>query len=150
MPLDAALIQVTPPDAQGLCSLGVSVDIVKAAVKSARLVIAQVHSLLPRTQGDSFIHIDEIDFLIEYSEAIREVPPISTDDLTPCNEIVQRIAANVARLVKDGATLQVGSGALPNVVLAHRGDRNDLGIQAELLSDGLMQPTDATNSCKTA
>jgi acyl-CoA hydrolase len=139
MPLDAALIQVTPPDAQGFCSLGVSVDIVQAAAQNARIVIAQMNPLLPRTLGDSFIHLDEIDFLIEYSEDIREVPPAATGELAESDEIVQSIGANVARLVKDGATLQVGSGAIPNAVLSHLSDRNDLGIHTEMFSDGLIE-----------
>jgi acyl-CoA hydrolase len=90
---------------------------VKAAAQSARIVIAQVNSRMPRTLGDSLIHIDEIDFLIEYSEAVREVPPVATDECAISDEVVQRIAANVARLVKNGATLHVGSGAIPDAIL---------------------------------
>ena len=133
MPIDAALIQVTPPDAQGFCSFGVSVDVVKAAAQSARIVIAQVNPLMPRTFGDSFIHIDQIDFLIEHSETIREVP------LAAADEVAQRIGLHVARLVKDGATLQMGIGAIPNAVLSHLGEKNDLGIHTEMFSDGLME-----------
>jgi acyl-CoA hydrolase/GNAT superfamily N-acetyltransferase len=139
MSLDAALIQITPPDTQGFCSLGVSVDIVKAAAQCARIVIAQMNPLMPRTLGDSFIHIDEIDFLIEYSEAIHEVPLAAINESAEHNAIVQRIGANVARLVKDGATLQVGGGLIPNAVLSHLTEKNDLGIHTEMFSDGLME-----------
>ena len=133
MPIDAALIQVTPPDAQGFCSFGVSVDVVKAAAQSARIVIAQVNQRMLRTFGDSFIHLSEIDFLIEHPEAIREVPLASGD------EVAQRIGLHVARLVKDGATLQMGIGAIPNAVLSYLNEKNDLGVHTEMFSDGLME-----------
>lgn len=136
MPLDAALIQVTPPDAQGFCSLGVSVDVVKAAAQSARVVIAQVNRLMPRTFGDSFIHLSEIDCLIEQEERIREVRFEAPDAAAAA--VAGQIGAHVARLVKNGATLQMGIGAIPNAVLAHLHEKNDLGVHTEMFSDGLM------------
>lgn len=136
LPLDTALIQVTPPDAQGFCSLGVSIDVVKAAAQSARLVIAQVNSHMPRTFGDSFVHLDEIDLLVEGNEPIREI------QAPPQTEVTRQIGANVAQLVRDGATLQMGIGGIPNAVLARLTQKNDLGIHTEMFSDGLMELVD--------
>jgi len=132
MPLDAALIQVTPPDAQGFCSLGVSVDIVKAAAKNARLVIAEVNPRMPRTFGDSFVHLDEIDAIVESDRPIRELV------LPETNEVAGHIGYHVSRLVQDGATLQMGIGGIPNAVLQHLKDKNDLGVHTEMFSDGLI------------
>jgi acyl-CoA hydrolase/GNAT superfamily N-acetyltransferase len=132
MPLDAALIQVTPPDAQGFCSLGVSVDIVKAAARHARVVIAEANRQMPRTFGDSFVHLSEIDALVESDLPIKELALPGPDP------VADRIGYHVSRLVKDGATLQMGIGVIPNAVLAHLADKNDLGIHTEMFSDGLL------------
>jgi acyl-CoA hydrolase/GNAT superfamily N-acetyltransferase len=132
MPIDAALIQVSPPDAQGFCSFGVSVDVVKAAAANARLVIAEVNRQMPRTFGDSFIHINDIDAVIESDVPIKELHLPAT---TP---VADRIGYHVSRLIKDGATLQLGIGIIPNAVLSHLGDKNDLGIHTEMFSDGIM------------
>jgi acyl-CoA hydrolase len=133
MPLDAALIQVSPPDAQGFCSLGVSVDIVKAAARYARVVIAEVNRQMPRTFGDSFLHVSEIDAVVESDQPIKELALPGPDP------VAERIGYHVSRLVKDGATLQMGIGVIPNAVLAHLADKNDLGIHTEMFSDGIME-----------
>lgn len=130
--LDAALVQVSPPDAHGMCSLGVSVDVVKAAVECAPLVIAQVNPLMPRTLGDGFLHVDRIARLVDGPEPLLESLP------APPDEVCRRIGRHVAELVEDGATLQLGIGGIPNAVLSYLGDKRDLGVHTEMFSDGLI------------
>ena len=132
-PIDVALVQVSPPDEHGFCSLGVSVDIVRAAVDCASLVIAEVNMRMPRTHGDSFLHIDDIDALVPVDRPLLTLPIDEPD------EIAQQIGANVATLVEDGATLQVGIGAIPDAVLGALVHRRDLGIHTEMFSDGVMR-----------
>lgn len=134
LPIDIALIMVTPPDEHGFCSLGVSVDMTQAAAHNARLVVAQVNSHQPRTLGDSFIHVRDIDYLVECNEPLLEWPVIDEPD-----EVTRQIAENVARLVSDGDTLQLGIGHLPDAVLSSLDDRIDLGIHTEMFSDGVMR-----------
>ena len=147
--LDVALIQVTPPDAHGFCSFGVSVDIVKSAAESADIVIAEVNPRMPRTLGDSFIHVDRIDILVENETALPEFRYPEPDD------VAQRIAENVVGLVEDGATLQLGIGAIPAAVLdylASTRDKRDLGVHTELLTDRMVDVIEAgviTNARKT-
>jgi 4-hydroxybutyrate CoA-transferase len=132
LPLDVALVQVSPPDAHGYCSLGVSVDASRAAVQEARVVVAQVNPNMPRTHGDGLIHASEIDFAIEVDEPLHEhAPPVPTD-------IELAIGRHVAALVDDGATLQMGIGAIPNAVLAALTGHRDLGIHTEMFSDGVI------------
>jgi acyl-CoA hydrolase/GNAT superfamily N-acetyltransferase len=133
MPLEAAFIQVAPPDAMGFCSLGVSVDVVKAATRHARYVVAQVNPQMPRTFGDSFVHVNDIDAIVEADEPVIEwnAPPITPE--------AERIGYHVSRLVQDGATLQMGIGVIPDAVLAHLSDKHDLGVHTEMFSDGLMR-----------
>lgn len=132
IPLDVALISVSPPDKHGFCSLGVSVDTSRIAVTKAKLVIAQVNRYMPRTHGDSFIHIKDIDFLVEHDEPLHAVPPAEPDD------VQMAIGRNVAELVDDGATLQMGIGAIPNAVLSCLHNHKDLGVHTEMFSDGLL------------
>jgi acyl-CoA hydrolase/RimJ/RimL family protein N-acetyltransferase len=132
MPVDLALIQVSPPDAHGYCSLGVSVDVVKSAAAVARTVVAQVNPHMPRTLGDSLLHSSQIHYLLEYGEPILELKPEEPDA-----EALQ-IGAYIARLISDGATLQMGIGGIPNAVLKMLGDKNDLGIHTEMFSDGVV------------
>ncbi len=131
VPIYAALVMVSPPDDQGFCSLGVSVDITRAAVESAKVVVAQVNPQMPRTHGESFIHVDQLDCLVEHDEPLLEWPVMAPED-----KITQQIAGHVARLVPDGATLQLGIGRIPDAVLQTLTDHNDLGIHTEMLSDG--------------
>lgn len=132
IPIDVALIQTSLPDNQGYLSLGISVDIVKAAVEQATLVIAQVNSYMPRVHGDGFLHIEEIDFLIHHDEPLLEYTP-DTDDI-----IAGQIGRYVSSLIKDGDTIQVGYGSVPNAILYHLSSKKDLGIHTELISDGLV------------
>lgn len=146
IPIDVALIQTSLPDEHGYLSLGISVDITKAAVENANLVIAQVNANMPRVLGDGFIHMRDIDFIIPYDEPVLEYNP-EVDD-----EIIQQIGQYVSRLIQDGDTLQVGYGSTPNAILSHLDDKKHLGIHTELLTDGiiaLMKKGVIDNSRKT-
>ena len=132
LPLDVALIQVTPPDAEGMCSMGVSVDIVKSATENASLVIAQVNPKMPRTLGNSFIHAYEIDVLVPGEEAILEIQPPEVTDVT------RQIAENLSALIEDGATLEIGIGRIPQALVGCLKDKKDLGIHTEMISDDLI------------
>ncbi|NOJ98847.1 GNAT family N-acetyltransferase [Corallococcus coralloides] len=131
--VDAALIQVSPPDAHGYVSLGVSVDIVRAAVDAAPLVIAEVNPNMPRTHGDSFLDVRRIDHLVPVDLPLLEAHP------EPSDEVSRRIGEHVARLIPDGATLQTGIGRIPDAVLTALKGHHDLGIHTEMLSDGVMR-----------
>ena len=132
VPLDVALIQVTPPDEHGMCSLGVSVDIVKSAAENAALVIAQVNPNMPRTHGNASLHVFDFDVLVPNEDAIFEVPSHDVDDET------RKIAEYVAALVEDGATLEVGIGDIPHALLDFLADKKDLGIHTEMLTDRIV------------
>jgi acyl-CoA hydrolase/RimJ/RimL family protein N-acetyltransferase len=132
LPLDVALIQVTPPDKDGVCSLGVSVDIVKSAISNAALVIAQVNPRMPRTMGDSFIDAYDIDVLVPADEPILEVKPPEANDVT------RQIAENISALIDDGSTLEIGIGRIPQALVGFLKDKKDLGIHTEMISDGVM------------
>jgi 4-hydroxybutyrate CoA-transferase len=132
LPLDVALIHVSVPDDHGYCSLGTSVDAAKAAIESSRLVIAQVNPRMPRTLGDSFVHLNELDLLVEADEALPASEP------EPIGEVDQQIGVHVANLIEDGATLQLGIGGIPNAVLAALHGKRDLGVHTEMFSDGLL------------
>jgi acyl-CoA hydrolase/GNAT superfamily N-acetyltransferase len=131
--LDAALVQVSPPDRFGFCSLGVSVDITKAGMDAASLVIAQVNPRMPRTWGDSIVHVDDLDYLVPYEEPLVEVLPAVKDP-----EAAARIGYYVSQLVEDGATLQIGFGQLPYAILPHLMDKKDLGIHTQLITDAFI------------
>lgn len=132
MPLDVALIQVSPPDPHGFCSFGVGVDITLTAAKCARHVVAQVNDRVPRTYGDSFIHVSQIDAFVESSRALCELPAERITDLHVA------IARNVAGLIEDGAVIQTGIGGIPDAVLPFLMNRKDLGVHTELVSDGVI------------
>jgi acyl-CoA hydrolase/RimJ/RimL family protein N-acetyltransferase len=132
IPIDVALVSVTPPDANGLCSFGVSVDIVKSAAANAKYVIAQVNSLMPRTFGDSFIHANRIDMMVPHDENIIETQPSAS------NETMQRIGQNIARLVEDGSTIECGIGSIPQVLAEFLKDKKDIGIHTEMFSDWII------------
>ncbi|HEY3063593.1 MAG TPA: acetyl-CoA hydrolase/transferase C-terminal domain-containing protein [Chloroflexota bacterium] len=137
LPLDVALIHVSPPDVHGYCSLGTSVDVVPAAIQSARLVIAQVNPRMPRTLGNSFVQLSQIDLAVEVDM------PLFEHNVASPTELEQRIGAHVADLVEDGATLQLGIGGIPNAALAALSDRKDLGVHTEMFSDGLLDLVEA-------
>jgi acyl-CoA hydrolase len=132
IPLDVALISVTPPDVNGLCSLGVSVDIVKSAAANAKYVIAQVNSRMPRTFGDSFIHVNSIDCLVPFDQDITEITVPQPDD------VLRRIGQNVARLVDDGSTIECGIGRIPQALAEFLKDKKDLGVHTEMFSDWII------------
>lgn len=132
--VDVAIIQVCPPDMHGFCSLGTSVDVTKAAVVAAKVVIAEVNRQMPRTLGDSFIHISDMDQIIEVDYPVEhEMDPESVDP-----NVVDAIAFNVSKLISDGATLQIGLGKVPDAVLGKLKDRKNLGIHTEVFTDGLV------------
>jgi 4-hydroxybutyrate CoA-transferase len=130
LPLDVALIQVSPPDNHGFVSLGVSVDCSRAAVQAAKFVIAQVNPNMPRTHGDGVIHVDQIDAFVDGDDPLHEVPPPELSD------IERAIGKYCAELIEDGATLQMGIGAIPDAVLGALGGHQNLGIHTEMFSDG--------------
>jgi len=132
IPVDVALVQVSLPDEHGYMSLGVSVDIVKAAVQNASVVIAQANSHMPRVHGDGFVHIDNVNFVIHHDE-----PLLIYADEVP-GEIAQRVGKYVSRIIQDGDTIQVGYGSLPNAIIANLENKMDLGVHTELLTDGIV------------
>ncbi len=133
LPLDAALVQVSPPDARGYCSMGVTVDVMRSAVDNAPLVIAEVNPRMPRTYGDSIIHVSRFAATVDVDRPLRE-HAAEVDEPS----VVSRIAEHVAALVDDGSTLQAGIGAIPDAVLRRLVDRRHMGIHTELLGDGLV------------
>ena len=130
--IDVALIQVSPPDSHGFCSLGPSVDVTRAAVDHAYSVIALVNPNVPRTHGDSFVHVSRLDYAVHWAEPLYEV------NRREVNETQEQIGRNVAKLIEDGATLQLGIGAIPDAVLQALTDRRDLGVHTEMFSDGII------------
>ncbi|MCY6484321.1 4-hydroxybutyrate CoA-transferase [Clostridium aestuarii] len=146
MPVDVALVQVSSPDEHGNCSLGVSVDYTKAGAECAKIVIAQVNKQMPRTMGSAFIHVSDIDYIVESSHPIIELQP------PRIGEIEKAIGENCASLINDGDTLQLGIGAIPDAVLLFLKDKKDLGIHSEMISDGVVELVEAgviTNKKKT-
>jgi len=135
VPIDVALIQTSAPDEHGYLSLGVSVDIVKAAVEQASVVIAQVNSFMPRTHGDGYIHISNVDFMVPHDEPIMEYT--FPEDAHP--EATHEIGKYVARLIQDGDTLQIGYGRLPDAILINFAGKKHLGVHTELISNGLAE-----------
>jgi len=132
IPLDVALVQVTPPDAHGFCSLGVDVCATLTAARCAKLVIAQVNDQMPHTFGDSFLHVNEIDVVVEVSRPLCELKPIEITD------VHHAIGRHISGLIEDGSTLQLGIGGIPDAVLLELMNHRDLGIQSELVSDSVI------------
>ena len=133
VPVDVALIQASCPDPHGYMSLGVSVDIVKAAAENSQTIIVQVNPRMPRVHGDGFIHISDVDYVIFHEEALLEYH----DELD--SEVADKIGQYVATLIEDGNTIQVGYGSLPNAILANLSHKKHLGVHTELLGDGLVE-----------
>ena len=131
-PINVALVHVSPPDMHGFCSFGVEVGITKTAAEVADLIIAEVNPQMPRALGDSVIHIDDIDIVVEVDYPLPEI------QMTEANELQQTIARHIVELIPDGATLQTGIGAVPDAVLRLLTDHRDLGIHTELFSDGVI------------
>ncbi len=132
LPLDVAIVHVSPPDEHGFCSFGVEISVTKTAAQSAKLVIAQVNQQMPRTLGDAFIHVSKIDYIVEVDEPVTETRMCEPSPLAEC------IAMHVARLIPDGATLQTGIGEIPNAILHQLGTHQHLGIHTEMFADGII------------
>jgi acyl-CoA hydrolase len=137
MPIDVALVQLSPPDSHGFCSFGVGVDTSLTAAKCARHVVAQINDQMPRTFGDSFIHLSELDAVVESS---RPLCPMKQPHIT---DLHRAIARNVANLIEDGSVLQTGIGGIPDAVLPVLMDRKDLAVHSELVSDGVIDLIEA-------
>ncbi len=146
MPLDAAILQVGPPDEHGFCSFGVEVGVTKPAAQAARIVIAEVNERMPRVLGDSFIHVSKLDYIVPVSRPLLEFPQSES------GELADKIALHIAPLIDDGCTMQLGIGGIPDAVLGYLHDRKDLGVHSELASDGVMSLVELgviTNERKT-
>ena len=133
VPVDIALVQTSLPDKHGYLSLGISVDVVKSALKKSEIVVAQVNENMPRTHGDGFVHINDIDFILPHDEPLLEY------SVKAPNDIVQKIGKYVARIIEDGSTIQVGYGLIPDEVMHSLEEKEDLGVHTELLSDGIIE-----------
>ncbi len=148
LPVDVALAHVSPPDEHGFCSLGVEVGLTKSPAESAKIIIAEVNEQMPRTLGDSFIHISRINCIVPVNYPVAELPQGGEGDDT----ISQKIACHIAELIPDGATMQMGIGAIPDAVLNFLGEKRDLGIHSEMFSDGVVRLVEKgviTNSRKS-
>ncbi len=133
LPLDVSLIHVAPPDEHGFCSLGIEAGLVKTPAQVSKIVIAEVNEQMPRTLGDSFIHISKIDYAVPVNYPLAELPMGET------NELSMKIGEHISELIEDGSTMQLGIGAIPDAVLHFLDHKRDLGIHTELFSDGVME-----------
>jgi len=131
--VDVALIQVSMPDEFGYVSLGVSVDVIPAAIAKAKLVIAEVNPAMPRTMGDSMLHVDRIDYLVPVSTPVGEYVHPAAED-----QVVEQIARYISGIIEDGSTLQIGLGRVPNAALKYLADRKDLGIHSDVITDAII------------
>jgi 4-hydroxybutyrate CoA-transferase len=136
--VDVALLNVSPPDEHGFCSYGVDVGTIKTAAEKAKIIIAQVNTEMPRSLGDSFIHINKIHHIVEHSQPIQELPQVDPNTSEEMLKIYDTIGKNTAELIEDGATLQMGIGAIPDSVMKYLRDRKNLGIHTEMFSDGII------------
>ncbi len=147
VPVDVAFIQISPPDEHGFCSYGVGVECTKAAAESARMVVALVNHRMPRSLGDSFIHVSHLSHVVEIDRPIVELP-----QCTEVGEVARAIGKNVADLIENGSTLQMGIGEIPDAVLLFLKEKRDLGIHTEMFSDGVVELFEAgvvTGEAKT-
>lgn len=148
LPVDVALIHVSPPDEHGFCSFGIEVGLTKSVAESATMIIAEVNQQMPRTLGDSFIHVSRLNYMVPTDYELPELPMADEENA----EIYEKIASYVAELIPDGATMQMGIGAIPDAVLKHLFTKKDLGVHTEMFSDGVIDLVEAgvlTNSRKT-
>ena len=146
LPIDVALIQVSPPDEHGFCSYGVEVGVTKTAAQNARIIIAEVNNQMPRTLGDAFIHVSKLNYIVPVDYTLPELR------MGEPTELSRQIGRNIADLIEDGSTMQMGIGAIPDGVLVHLQGKRDLGIHTELFSDGVVGLYEAgviTNEKKT-
>lgn len=148
LPVDVALIHVSPPDEHGFCSFGIEVGLTKSVAESATMIIAEVNQQMPRTLGDSFIHVSRLSYMVPTDYELPELPMADEGNA----EIYEKIASYVAELIPDGATMQMGIGAIPDAVLKHLFTKKDLGVHTEMFSDGVIDLVEAgvlTNARKT-
>lgn len=148
LPLDAALIHVSPPDEHGFCSLGIEVGLTKSPAETAKFIIAEVNQQMPRTLGDSFIHVSRLNYVVPVDYPL---PELGMGEEGP-SEVIEKIAGHIAELIPNGATMQMGIGAIPDAVLKYLFEKRDLGIHTELFSDGVIELVEAgvlTNARKT-
>lgn len=148
LPVDVALIHVSPPDEHGFCSLGIEVGLTKSAADAAKIIIAEVNQQMPRTLGDSFIHVSKLDYVVPADYPLPELGMGHGDS----SEVIERIAGHIAELIPDEATMQMGIGAIPDAVLKYLYEKKDLGIHTELFSDGIIDLVEAgvlTNARKS-
>jgi acetyl-CoA hydrolase len=148
LPLDAAIIHVSPPDEHGFCSLGVEVGLTKSPAESAKIIIAEVNQQMPRTLGDSFIHVSRLNYMVPVNYPIPEMAMAEEGNM----DVVEKIAGFIAELIPDGATMQLGIGAIPDAVLKYLHSKKDLGVHSELFSDGVIDLVNEgvlTNARKT-
>lgn len=135
---DVALIHLSTPDEHGFCSYGVDVGTIKTAAEKSKIIIGQINNEMPRTLGDSFIHINKINYIVEKNEPIKELPQIDPNTSKEFLDIYDKIGTNIAELIEDGSTLQMGIGAIPDAVMNYLADKKDLGIHTEMFSDGII------------
>ncbi|MGZ6316865.1 MAG: acetyl-CoA hydrolase/transferase family protein [Anaerolineales bacterium] len=148
LPLDVALVHVSPPDEHGFCSFGVEVGLTKSPAESAKMIIAEVNEQMPRTLGDSFIHVSRLDCIVPVNYPVAELIMGGEGN----DDISQKIASYIAELIPDGATMQMGIGGIPDAVLNFLGDKRDLGVHSEMFSDGVVRLVEKgviTNSRKS-
>lgn len=139
LPLDVALIHVSPPDEHGFCSFGVGVECTKPATEVAKKIIAQINPKMPRALGDSFIHVDKFTACIEVDTPIKELPQVESDITPKEAEVYKKIGENIANIIGDASTLQLGIGAIPDAVLSFLHNKKHLGIHTEMFSDGIIK-----------
>jgi 4-hydroxybutyrate CoA-transferase len=148
LPVDLSLIHVSPPDEHGFCSLGVEVGLTKSPTETAKIIIAEVNDQMPRSLGDSFIHVSQLTHIVRVSYPIPPMP-MSGETIDP---ITKKVAGYVAELIPDGATMQLGIGAIPDAILKFLKYKRDLGVHSELISDGVIDLVETgviTNACKS-
>ncbi len=139
IPVDVAMIHVSPPDEHGFCSFGVGVEMTKPACEVAKIIIAQVNPQMPRVLGDSFIHINKLNYIVEVDIPIREMSQVG-EVVEPEEEAVyKRLGGHIAELIEDESTMQMGIGAIPDAVLSYLENKRDLGIHTEMFSDGVVK-----------
>ena len=135
---DVALVHVSPPDEHGFCSYGIDVGNIKTPAANSKTIIAQVNEHMPRGLGNSFIHINKLHYIVEHNEPLLELPQIDPNASDALRNVYDKIGKNVSELIEDGATLQMGIGAIPDAVMNYLRDRNNLGIHTEMFSDGII------------
>ncbi|MFH0733216.1 MAG: acetyl-CoA hydrolase/transferase C-terminal domain-containing protein [bacterium] len=136
---DIALVNVSPPDEHGFCSYGIDVGNIKTPAEKAKIVIAQINKKMPRGLGNSFIHVNKIDYIVEHDEDLMELPQVDPDSTPETLQIYDKIGEHIAGLIEDGSTLQMGIGAIPDCVLKYLKHHKDLGVHTEMFSDGMIE-----------